>query len=200
MRFRVSVCLLIAAASCRTGVVFPPADAIVEGRTVGVVPVDTIDDVQTIGIAQAAYSARRTRPDTRDFWRDVGVLDMVSADAAARSLDELTFSLALKQLLGGDAENAAVAFGVLRGVATDAVVRARARVGLTMALSWQSDWVALSRVAGDSADGRASGDMPAAVERWGRALANVPPMQVAVPLGAVTLPMPGTPTSKPPQF
>lgn len=189
MRFRVSVCLLIAAASCRTGVVFPPADAIVEGRTVGVVPVDTIDDVQTIGIAQAAYSARRTRPDTRDFWRDVGVLDMVSADAAARSLDELTFSLALKQLLGGDAENAAVAFGVLRGVATDAVVRARARVGLTMALSWQSDWVALSRVAGDSADGRASGDMPAAVERWGRALANVPPMQVVVPFGAVTLPM-----------
>jgi hypothetical protein len=47
--FRVSVCVLVVAASCRSGVPLPPADAIVEGRTAGVAPVDTIDDVQTIG-------------------------------------------------------------------------------------------------------------------------------------------------------
>src|SRR6188472_1703494 len=102
IRSRVSACLLILAAGCRSGISLPPADDIVEGRTTGVVPIDTIDDVQTIGISQAKYSARRTRPERGDFWGDVGVLDMASADAAARSLDQLTFSLALKQLLAGE--------------------------------------------------------------------------------------------------
>ena len=160
-----------------------------EGRTVGIVPVDTIDDVQSIGIAQGKFSSRRARIDRTDFWGGVSVLDMMSADAAAHSLDELTFSVALKQLLAGEAGNAAVAFGALRGSAADPTVRARARIGLTMSLSWESDWVALSRVASDSSDGHSADDMPAAVERWGRALADLPPMRVGVPFGAVTLPM-----------
>ena len=188
LRSGVSVFVLIAAASCRSGVPLPPADEIVEGRTSGIVPIDTIDDVQTIGIAQGKFSARRTRPDRSDFWGDIAVLDMVSADAAARSLDEFTFSLALKQLLAGEAETAAVAFGALRGNATDVDVRVRARIGLTMSLSWQSDWVALSHVASDSSEGHSTGDTPAAVERWGRALANLPPMRVGVPVSPVTLP------------
>ncbi len=182
---------MLAAASCRSGGALPPADDIVAGRVAPTVPVDTIDDAQTIGIARANYAPRRTRPDTHDFWADVGVLDMVSADAASRSLDELTFSLALKQLLAGEAENAAVAFRALRANATDADVRARARIGLTMSLSWQSDWLALSRVSTDrdTLDGGQGTDAPAAVERWGHALANVPPMQIDVPFNAVTLPM-----------
>jgi hypothetical protein len=189
IRFRVSAWLAIIAAGCRSGVAFPPADAIVEGRTTGVVPVDTIDDVQTIGIAHEKFSTRRARPDTRDFWGAIGVLDMVSADAAARSLDELTFALALKQLLAGETGNAAIAFGALRGSTNDADVRARARIGLTMSLSGESDWVALSRVASDTSDGHSADDTPAAVERWGRAFATVPPMRVAVPFTPVTLPM-----------
>ena len=185
----VSASLLVAAASCRSGVQLPPADAIVEGRTAGVVPVDTIDDVQSIGIAQGKFSPRRARPDRADFWGDIGVLDMVSADAAAHSLDEITFSLALKQLLAGEAGNAAVAFGALRGIAADASVRARARIGLMMSLSWDSDWIALARVANDSSEGHSADDNPAAVERWGRALADLPPMRVGVPFAPVTLPM-----------
>jgi hypothetical protein len=189
LRSGVSVFVFMAMASCRSGVPLPPADEIVEGRTSGVVPVDTIDDAQTIAIARGKFSARRTRPDRSDFWGSVSVLDMVSADSAARSLDELTFSVALKQLLAGEAENAAVAFGALRGVAKDADVRARARIGLTMSLSWQSDWVALSQLASDSSDGNSTENTPAAVERWGRALADLPPMRVGVPYAPVTLPM-----------
>lgn len=186
------LCMLVAAASCRTGgVELPPADAIVEGRVAGAVAVDTIDGAQTIGIARGKYVQRRTRPDTRDFWGDVAVLDMVSADAAARTIDQVTFSLALKHLLAGDAGSAAVAFNALRATATESDIRARARIGLTMALSWQSDWVALSRLASDR-DSAVAGtleDTPAAVERWGRALANVPPLRMVVPVESVTLPM-----------
>ena len=184
-------CVLISA-SCRSrGVALPPADDVVAGRVAPTVPVDTIDDVQTIGVARGVYAPRRVRSDTRDFWADVDVLDMASADAVARSVDQLTFSLALKQLLAGEAENAAIAFTALRANATDVDVRARARVGLTMSLSWQTDWLALSRVSvdRDTGDGGGRDDGPAAVERWGRAFANVPPMRVDVPIGAVTLPM-----------
>ena len=191
-RCLLGVCMLIAEAGCRTGgVALPPADAIVEGRVAGIVPVDTIDGEQTIGIARGKFAPRRTRPDTHDFWGDVAVLDMVSADAAARTLDRLTFSLALKQLLAGDAGSAAVAFNALRATATESDIRARARIGLTMALSWQSDWVSLSRLASDrdSAAAATLDDAPAAIERWGRALANVPPLRMVVPTEAVILPM-----------
>ncbi|MDQ2667253.1 MAG: retroviral-like aspartic protease family protein [Gemmatimonadota bacterium] len=185
------LCVLLAGVSCRSVVALPPADAIVEGRVADTVPVDTIDDVQTIGIARGKYSPRRMRPATQDFWGDVAVLDMVSADAAARTLDQFTFAVALKQLLAGDAESAAIAFNALRATATDTTIRARARIGLTMALSWQSDWLALSRLASDrdSAANATLEDAPAAVERWGRALANVPPMRFAVPFEPITLPM-----------
>lgn len=178
--------------SCRPGgVALPPADAIVNGTVAPTVPIDTTDAVQTIGIARGAYSLRHTRPDTRDFWGDVAVLDMPSADAAAHSVDEFTFSHALKQLLSGESENAAIAFSALRANATDSDVRARARIGLTMALSWQSDWLGLSRVAAgaDSVDGSTVDEAPAGVERWGRALANLPPMRIDVPFAPVTLPM-----------
>ena len=186
-RSLLGACILISA-SCRSGgVALPPADDIVAGRVVATVPVDTIDDAQTIGVVRGGYTPRRVHSDTRDFWADIDVLDMASADAASRSVDQLTFSLALKKLLAGEAENAAIAFNVLRANATDVDVRARARIGLTMSLSWETDWLALSRVDRDTADG--GGDAPAAVERWGRAFANVPPMRVDVPPGAVTLPM-----------
>ena len=187
-RSLLGACILVSA-SCRSGgVALPPADDIVAGRVVPTVPVDTIDDVQTIGVARGAYTPRRARSDLRDFWADIDVLDMAGADAASRSVDQRTFSFALKKLLAGEAENAAIAFSALRANATDVDVRVRARIGLTMSLSWQTDWLALSRVDRDTADGGGE-DAPAAVERWGRAFANVPPMRVDVPAGAVTLPL-----------
>ena len=183
---------LFAADGCRSGgLALPPAEAIVDGSADPSTPVDTISSMQTIGIARGQYTLHRSRPETRDFWEDVAVLDMAAADAAARSVDQLTFSLALKKLLTGDPEDAAVAFSALQANTTDGDVRARSRIGLTMALSWQSDWLALSRMA-TSREGIGASpldDTPAAVERWGRALANVAPMRIDVPFTAVTLPM-----------
>ncbi len=190
-RSLLGACFLISA-SCRSGgVALPRADDIVAGRVAPTIAVDTIAEGQTIGVDRGKYAPRRTSSETRDFWSDISMLDMASADAASRSVDEFTFSLALKQLLAGDAENAAIAFNALRANASDVDIRARARIGLTMSLSWQSDWRALSRVTADRAavDGGAGDDAPAGVERWGRAFANLPPMRVDVPFTAVTLPL-----------
>jgi len=184
--------LVIAAAACRSGgVALPPADAIVEGRTAVPVAIDTIEDNATVRVDRGRYTLRKSAFDTRDFWEDIAVLDLPSADAAARTVDQLTFSLALKQLLSSDPDGAAVAFRVLHMNATDAAVRARARVGLTMALSWHSDWPALARI-GTDRDSAESVDPDAAqagVERWGRALSDVPVPVIDVPDSPVTLPM-----------
>jgi clan AA aspartic protease (TIGR02281 family) len=94
--------------------------------------------------------------------------------------------------MSSDPEGAAIAFGALHSQATDPIVRARARVGLTMALSWRSDWRALARIGSDPDSIELQLEpsiLQAGVERWARALADAPAPEVFVPEAPVTLPM-----------
>ena len=188
----IALVVIIAAAACRRGGTgLPPADAIVEGRTAVPVATDTIEENATVRVDRGRYALRKSALDTRDFWGDVAVLDLPSADAAARTVDQLTFSLALKQLLSSDPDGAEVAFRALHMKAADATVRARARIGLTMALSWRSDWPALARIGPDrdSTEAADPGVTQAGVERWARAFEDMPMPVIDVPDSPVTLPM-----------
>jgi hypothetical protein len=187
--------VLVAAHGCRTGGAGgePDALAIMEGRSTSATPLDTIADPFTVTIGRARWSTRM-RPEPRsDFWTDIAVLDIASAEKAARTMDERTFVLALRTLMSSDPEGAAIAFGALHTRAYDAAVRARARVGLTMALSWRSDWPAIARIGSDpDSDAVVQPDslaLHAGVERWARALANVPAPTIFVPDEPVVLPM-----------
>ena len=189
------VALLLGALACRPGGVGQPdfdAAAVVEGDLTPTVRTDTITDPFTVRLDRARWT-QRVRPDAlRDFWDDIAVLDIPAAEKAAKSVDERTFVLALRTLLSSDPEGAAVAFGALHATATDPAVRARARVGLTMALSWRSDWQALARIGHDPDSLEAQQEVSvvqAGVERWARALSGVPLPEVFVPDEPVTLPM-----------
>ena len=166
------------------------AAAIVEGRTNGAVPTDTTDAKMTIGLQRAKWTLRSTPADgDDDFWSDVALLDTPSAERAATSMEERTFAAALRTLMEGQPEAAAAAFEILRGTANDSLVRTRARVGLTMALSYHSNWEAMARLrtvaelASDSATSPLA--MAAGVERWARALSIVPPPVFDIPSGEV---------------
>jgi hypothetical protein len=187
--------LLLGALACRAGGVGQPdydAAAVVEGDAVPSVRTDTVDDPFTVRIDRARWTARNRAGPQRAFWEDVAVLDIGAAEKSARSIDEKTFVLALRTLMASDPDGAAVAFGALHAQATDPAVRSRARVGLTMALSWRSDWPALARIGHDPdslEQQQAPNVVQAGVERWARALAAVPLAEVSVPDQAVTLPM-----------
>ena len=170
------------------------AAAIVEGRTNGVVPTDTTDAKMSIGLERARWTLRSAPVDgDGDFWSDVALLDTPSAERRASSMEERTFAVALRTLMEGQPEAAAVAFEILHGSANDSLVRTRARVGLTMALSYHSDWGAMARLRtladapGDSASSSLA--MAAGVERWARALSLVPPPVFDIPGGEIVLPM-----------
>ena len=190
-----AVLALPLALSCRSMPGGPSADAesIVLGTAGPDVHTDTTDAAFTVSIDRAYWRAREGTIQRRDFWSDVAVLDVASAERSARSMDERTFALALRTLLAGEPEEAAIAFGVLRKNATDPALRARARVGLTMALSWRSDWQSIAQLA--SAEDSAADALidprrvQAGVERWARAFANLPGATVTVPDYAVTLPL-----------
>lgn len=179
--------------ACRTGRggSEPDALAIMERRS-GAVPLDTVGDPFTVSIGRARWSAKlRTEPGP-DFWSDVAVLDVASAEKAARTVDERTFILALRTLMSSDPEGAAIAFGALHARTDDPAVRARSRVGLTMALSWRSDWPAIARIGRDPDSASLAYDslaLYAGVERWAHALANIPPPTISVPDEPVVLPM-----------
>ncbi len=189
MRLFVLVFLTIPA--CRTGQGLPPADAIVEGRTGVPVSTDTIDAAASVQLGRAQWTLRPQATRARDFWTDIAVLDIASAEKSARSFDERTFAAALKTLMASDPEAATIAFQALSRNARDAAVRARARIGLTMALSWRSDWPALAQLGPnpDSADMVDAAAAQAGVERWGRALARLQPPVIELPSEAVTLPL-----------
>ena len=184
--------LLVLLAACRSGgIQLPPADAIVEGRLDAPVATDTIDDDATIRIDRAHWSLRTKSAPARDFWTDIAVLDIAGAEQDARSFDERTFAIALRMLMASDPEAAAIAFQSLHLNARDFIVRSRARIGLTMALSWRSDWPALAGMGVDRDSMAVTDSMQgqAAVERWGRALANVPVPVIEIPDAPVTLPL-----------
>jgi hypothetical protein len=193
---RLALLALLVTISCRSGQVGrgegPDALSIVEGlETPGVHP-DTVDDGFTVRIDRARWSQRARTEPVRDFWDDIAVLEMAAAEKVAKTFDEKTFVLALRTLMAGDPESAAIAFSALHERAGDSHIRARARVGLTMALSWRSDWQALANIGHDPDSTDAKLDpivVQAGVERWARALAAVPAPVVTVPNDPVTLPM-----------
>lgn len=189
------VTLLVGALACRPGGVGQSetdAVAIVEGDASPNVRTDTIDDPFTVRLDRARWIQRTRNESSRTFWEDIAVLDVPAAEKVARSIDQKTFVLALRTLMASDPDGAAVAFGALHSQATDPEVRARARVGLTMALSWRSDWQALARIGHDPDSTESQQErhvVQAGVERWARALAALPAADVFVPDEAVTLPM-----------
>ncbi|HEV7990199.1 MAG TPA: aspartyl protease family protein [Gemmatimonadaceae bacterium] len=189
------VCALATALACRSVPNEPAANAaaLFEGRADAGTVMDTTDEKSTISLVERANWTLRTRPNPRsEFWSDVALLDVESADLAALSVEQRTFSAALRTLMAGDPEAAAVAFELLRATSRDSVVRARARIGLTMALSWHSDWSALARIEAQPDSTDATTDrlaVAAGVERWARALSMMPKPEFVVPEQAVTLPM-----------
>ena len=146
----------------------------------------------TIRLLRARWALRTDRDEGRDFWSDVALLDTQNAERAARTMDERTFAVALRTLMDGQPGAAAVAFGLLHAAATDSLVRGRARIGLTMALSYDSDWQAMARLranpsAADSIPGSLA--VAAGVERWARALSMIPTPVFEIPDQPVVLPM-----------
>ncbi len=185
------VAIAVAAVSCRTGVQLPPADEIVEGRAPSAVIPDTVDEAPSLSLDKAHWVVRTRDIAGRDFWEEIAVLDIAGAERAAKSVDERTFAVALRTLMSSEPDVAAVAFRALHLNAKDPLVRSRARIGLTMALSWRSDWRALATIgadpdASDAADSLAA---QASVERWGKALADRPPPAIDLPDVPVTVPL-----------
>jgi hypothetical protein len=167
------------------------ADAIVEGRATASAT-DTVDAKMSIRLLRARWAVRTDRDESRDFWSEVALLDTRNAERAAKSMDERTFAVALRTLMDGQPGAAAVAFGLLHAAATDSLVQSRARIGLTMALSYDSDWQAMARlranpVAADSIPGSLA--VAAGVERWARALSAIPTPVFEIPDQPVVLPM-----------
>lgn len=178
---------LLGATGCRTaaGPLLPDAASIVEGTAAPGVPVDTTEDPFTASLGRAHWRLRGERSIERGFWDDVAVLDVGNAERDAMDFDQRTFAVALRLLMTGDPEGASVAFAALREQARDSTVRSRARIGLTMALTWSSDWNAIAGLPPDQelpAWGAADALAPhTTVERWARAFAGLPPVSVTVP-------------------
>jgi hypothetical protein len=166
--------------------------AIVEGRAAAGVQTDTTEAPFTVSIDRARWSLRTRNASSSDYWEDVAVLDVANAEKAARTVDERTFAVALRTLMESDPDAAAVVFGALHANSSDFNIRTRARVGLTMALSWRSDWPALARLPIDCDSATATADpivQQAGVERWARALKSVPSPVITLPRDPVVLPM-----------
>lgn len=196
---RLSLAALLAtpiALSCRSVPGAPPgpdAASIVEGTASADFHPDTVDAPFAVAIGEARWRVRAPATKRGDFWDDVAALDVAGAERSASSVDERTFAAALSTLLHGQPEEAAVAFAALQGGAADPVLRTRARVGLTMALSWYSDWSAIARLAtpADTADDATRDPwlVHAGVERWARAFDGLPRVVVDIPDREITLPL-----------
>src|SRR3954470_9534952 len=100
------VCALAALVACRSASNGPPvmdAAQLFEGRADAGTITDTTDEKSTISLVERAKWSLRTRPNPRsDFWSDVALLDIESADVAAKSMDQKTFAVALRTLMSGD--------------------------------------------------------------------------------------------------
>jgi hypothetical protein len=189
------VCALVSALACRSAPRVPVVNtaAIIEGTADAGAVTDTTDERATVSLVERARWTLRTRPNpASDFWTDIALLDIESAEVVAQSVEQRTFAAALRTLMDGQADASAVAFELLRGTAKDPLVRTRSRVGLTMALSYNSDWSALARIEAraDSVDNDSDPlAIAASVERWARALSMIPTPEFSVPDGSITLPM-----------
>ena len=177
------------------------AATLFEGRADAGAVMDTTDEKSTISLVERARWAMRTKPNPHsDFWSDIALLDLPSADLVATSVEQRTFAAALRTLMAGDPEAAAVAFETLRNTSKDSLVLTRSRIGLTMALSWNSDWSALARIESQPDTGNGNADrlrIAAGVEKWARALSMMPTPEYVIPPGSVTLPMRRSPFGTP---
>lgn len=177
---------VILATGCRTvrGPVGPDAVSLVEGTAAADVRVDTTRDHFKVLLGRARFWPAERSHATQEFWRDVSVLDLGAAERDARSVDQRAFTAALRSLMTSDPQGAAILFATLHRSAADTLVRERSRVGLTMALTWSSDWSNIAALAQELDPSGAFADSGAkrmAVERWAHAFANVPPASVSVP-------------------
>lgn len=193
-RFALLIGAMLLAGGCRPGAVGPPepdAEAIISGLAGPDVRVDSVDAPFQVELERGRWRTRDGKRTHRDFWSEVAHLDMVNADAAATSMEERTFAAALKRLMASDPDAAAVAFGALHQSATDPLVRTRSRVGLTMALTWDSDWEGIAGMVAnvDTSDVEDPRIAQAGVERWAKAFSGLPSMTVSIPATPVTLPL-----------
>ncbi|MGI9089618.1 MAG: retropepsin-like aspartic protease family protein [Gemmatimonadaceae bacterium] len=183
-------------AGCRTapGPHIPDAETIVEGTTAPGVRIDTADLPFGASLEIARWRAREISTAEREFWSDVAVLDIPRAERDAVDMDQRTFTVALRHLMASDPEEAAVAFQILHRTANDPDVRAWSRIGLTMALTWSSDWATIARLEHDP-DSLASSPTGVltrhytAVESWAHAFANIPPPSIAISGEPIILPL-----------
>jgi hypothetical protein len=183
------------AAACRTvpaGPPLPDAASIFAGTAGTGVHVDSIDSPFTVGLERGRWRARTGTDVGHDFWDDVSHLDIPHAERAASSMEERTFVAALSRLMDSDPDAAAVAFSALNRTALDPFVRSRSRVGLTMALTWNSDWESIAAIQTDPdslEEHRDERTRQAGVERWAHAFARIPQASVTLPDRPITLPL-----------
>jgi predicted aspartyl protease len=180
--------------SCRSvpaGPPLPDAESIVEGTAGPGVRVDSVDAPFTVGLERGRWRARETPGAAKDFWDDVSHLDLARAEHAASTMEERTFVAALARLMASDPEAAAVAFGALHRSAKDPLVRTRSRAGLTMALTWNSDWESIAgmQLDPDTTEQQDVRVTQSAVERWAHAFARFPQFSVSMPNRSITLPL-----------
>lgn len=180
--------------SCRSvpaGPPLPDAEAIVEGTAGPDVRVDSVDAPFTVGLERGRWRTRESKAPATDFWDDISHLDLARAEHSARSIEQRTFVAALTRLMASDPEAAAVAFGALHQSAQDPLVRSRSRVGLTMALTWNSDWESIAgmQTDPDTLEKRDPRILQSAVERWAQAFARFPQFSVSMPEQPIVLPL-----------
>ena len=130
------------------------------------------------------------RPARRvSYWEALADLHPVAAIAAARTESEKKFAEALLSLMTGDFEKAEQEFALLRGTATDSVIRAGSRVIYTATLQYQEKWPALAALKNEPSQPNADRTDKASIERWAAAFENVPAKTIAFRAQSVVLPM-----------
>lgn len=190
-----AVVAVLMATGCRTahGTRMPDAETIVDGATPLGVRIDTTDAPFRVSIDRAPWRSRDGSTDVRGFWTDIAVLDVAAAERDALDLNQRTFAIALQHLMASDPQGAAIAFHALHKTASDSLVRTYARVGLTMALTWYSDWATIVRLEQDPDSVSASSTDPrvrqSAVERWAHAFGDAPPPAITFSKEPIILPL-----------
>lgn len=139
-------------------------------------------------VARGGVKARPEDP--RLFWDAVSALDVDNASLVAKTVSERFFARALRALTDGDVGGAEVMFGSLLDDA-DPLVRARARIGVTLTLEAQGKW---TRLAALPPVQRTPGDSVhlvdrAAVEAWADVLRDVPGVDLVAPPVPDTVPL-----------
>jgi len=150
-------------------------------------------------------SVRRMRvkqhgiPTGPTFWNSVSELDVAAARVQASTMSERFFTDALNLLVDGNVGGAEVLFHSLLAD-PDPLVRARARIGLTVSLNAQGKWQELAalppeiRTGGDTVDNVVD---RAAVDSWAGVLRDVSPVVIDAPPMPEVVPVLGSSVGTP---